>query len=143
MGANSYVINPKDGTISFGSLPALTLPGGYIVPAGIIVLKEGAIWKEQKGLGGFGVKHIWEGHHFELVRNGYTSISDVPRFVSDIITPGADLYYEGNRGSRMNVLQSKLGIVILEYKISHARAIHSVVSAYTKRSSRGVKVHTL
>ena len=89
------------------------------------------------------MKHIWEGHHFELVRNGYTSISDVPRFVSDIITPGADLYYEGNRGSRMNVLQSKLGIVILEYKISHARAIHSVVSAYTKRSSRGVKVHTL
>ena len=146
MGANTLIVNPNTGTTVFGTLPDLTLPGGTIIPAGDILLKEGTIWREHGGAyGGFGMKHIWKDHHIELHLHGYTSMDDVPRFVSDVIQPGSEVFYEGSRGQRCNVLRSSLGIVILEYKINPQTQTtkHYVVSAYTRRNSRGKRVHVM
>lgn len=144
VGAETLKINPKTGTTSFGTLPSLTLSRGLVVPAGDIILKNGRIWREKNGgWGGFGAKHIWKDHRGELVTHGYTTEQDIPRFVSDIIVTGADVFHESNRGSRVYILQSSLGIVILEFALKNGSTTHSVISAYTRKTSRGTRVHTL
>ncbi|MGL5596802.1 MAG: hypothetical protein ACRDDA_01495 [Aeromonas sp.] len=144
VGAETLKINPKTGTTSFGTLPELTLSRGLVIPAGDIILKDGRIWREKKGtLGGFGAKHIWQDHRRELIEHGYNTKQDIPRFVSDIIVTGADVFHESNKGARVNILQSSLGIVILEFAVKDGSTTHSVISAYTRKTSRGTRVHTI
>lgn len=95
---------------------------------------------------GFGVNHIWAEHAKELARLGYETISDVARFVRDIIQPGAPIYCEFNHPGgkhRTTVLKSALGIVILEPREApetDSGWIYVVVTAYSKRNPHGVQI---
>ncbi|EPY0179491.1 hypothetical protein ACW3ST_004943 [Salmonella enterica subsp. salamae serovar 42:b:e,n,x,z15] len=109
---NSPIAHP-DGLACYGRVPEIETKNDFI-PAGDIFLRKG----KYTGLNsGFGVNHIWAEHEKELAQLGYNTISDVARFVRDIIQPGAPIYCEFNhpgRKHRTTVLKSALTMVILE-----------------------------
>lgn len=135
---NSKVTNPKNQNHIFGIVPSFNLGNGIITPEAPIILKVGHhIYKTKSG---FGVNHIWAGHKNEIITAGYNNIEDVAQFVGDIIVPGTDIFCEKigwSNGHICNVLQSSLGIVILELQKNDE---YSVISAYTRKQSRGTLV---
>lgn len=138
---NQNVPHPNGQTV-YGVIPELN-SRGLRIPGGEIFLRVGKHIGPNKG---FGVRHIWAEHEKELAKMGYNTISDVARYVSDIIRPGASIFCEFNSAAgrhRPTVLKSSLGLVVLEPKDAPDAAsgnIYTVVTAYTKRYAHGVLV---
>ncbi|MGR7213992.1 hypothetical protein ACU605_25155 [Klebsiella aerogenes] len=138
---NSPIAHP-DGLACYGRVPEIETKNDFI-PAGDIFLRVGRHTGPNRG---FGVNHIWAEHEKELAQLGYDTISDVARFVRDIIQPGAPIYCEFNHPGgkhRTTVLKSALGMVILEPREApetYSGWIYVVVTAYSKRNPHGVQI---
>jgi hypothetical protein len=110
-------------------------------PGGHIYLRAG----KHSGLNsGFGVRHIWMQHGHELIKWGYPTFYDVPRFVSDIIVHGTTLVCEWRaiKGyERLIVLRGRNGCAVLELRSHGAdEDYYSVVTAYRNRAPNGKAV---
>lgn len=137
---NKLVTHPASQTDSFGYVPEITSKGETIY-GGRIILRTG----RHKGPNrGFGVNHIWDEHHPELIKLGYLTVHDTVNFVEKIIQPGTPIYCEFNdlRGNhRPTVLRTSVGLVVLEpVNLGDGELVYSVVTAYMKRSASGTKV---
>lgn len=130
---NTKIINPKTGNLEFGFLHEIVKPTQKIrIEPGNIYLRFGEhIGKNH----GFGMRHIWIEHRSELIRLKYLTEDDVPRFVSDIIVPGAIIHVEDVK--RPTILRSSKGIAILELKRVGEVFEYSVVTAYTRKTAYG------
>lgn len=60
-------------------------------PGGEIYLRAGKHIGPHKG---FGVRHIWQERGHDLIKWGYPTVYDVPRFVADIIVHGTNIVCE-------------------------------------------------
>lgn len=138
---NSAIAHP-DGLDCYGRVPEMNSKG-EIIPAGDIFLRVGRHTGPNRG---FGVRHIWAEHEYELTSLGYNTVNDVARFVRDIIQPGMPIYCEFNHPAgkhRTTVLKSAIGIVILEPREAPETAsgwVYVVVTAYTSRKAHGVLI---
>ena len=126
---NKYIINPHTGTPVFGVIPEINHKS-YNFPEGDIFLKYG----EHRGANrGWGLNHIWIEHEKELVLQGYTSLEDVARYVSDILQTGSKIFCEFSslKNERVAVLQSPIGSAIIEHRIDgENNTFYSVITAY-------------
>jgi len=110
-------------------------------PGGEIYLKAGKHYGPHHG---FGIRHIWEERGHDLIKWGYPSFNDVPRFVSDIIVHGATIvceFAEMKGYYRLVVTRSRKGFAVLEARAANANQVYySVVTAYRNRSANGTAV---
>jgi hypothetical protein len=115
-------------------------------PGGGIYLRAGKHIGPHKG---FGVRHIWQERGHDLVKWGYSTFEDVPRFVSDIIVHGANIVceFDGMADQRVVVLRGKKGAAVLApWSNGKGGLIYSVVTAYRNRTPNGkmvARVHGL
>jgi hypothetical protein len=141
---NTLLINPNTNTHIFGEIPEMTdKRKRYCFERGEVKLKYGKHIRKNKG---FGAEHIWIEHEHELIKLGYQSMADVPKFVSEIIRPRMPIYYEFDNTlrDRITVVKSTAGIAILE-KTSDAnnRIFYSVVTVFGGRSAHGTQIGTV
>lgn len=133
---NALVEHP-DGGFSFGTIPDMPKFG---LPGGEVYLRVG----EHKGPNkGFGVLHIWEAHNADLDRAGCCSVEGVATFISQLVTPGAQIYCEFRemRGNhRIAVIRSQFGTLILEPRDERRGFGYYVVTWYPKRVGGGTLV---
>lgn len=110
-------------------------------PGGPIYLRAGKHTGHHKG---FGARHIWEEHGADLIRFGYKTFDDVPRFVADIIVHDANVVCEFNAmkgDDRLIVLRGRKGRVILSAWANEDGDYHySVVTAFRNGTSNGQAV---
>ncbi|MBT0719653.1 hypothetical protein HGT71_15525 [Rosenbergiella epipactidis] len=110
-------------------------------PGGPIYLRAGKHIGPHKG---FGIRHIWEQHGADLIRGGYRTFNDVPRFVSDIIVDGANIVCEFNAmksHDRLIILRGRKGRVILSaWSNGDDEFYYSVVTAFRNGASNGTAV---
>lgn len=110
-------------------------------PGGPIFLRAG------KHIGphqGFGVRHIWLERGHDLVKWGYKTFYDVPRFVADIIVHGSTVVCEFDKmkgHDRLIVLRGRKGCAVLAaWSKSDGSMEYSVVTAYRNRTPNGKAV---
>lgn len=110
-------------------------------PGGEIYLRAGKHIGPHKG---FGMRHIWEERGHDLIKWGYPTFYDVPRFVSDIIVHGTNIVCEFNamKGhDRLIVLRGRKGCAVLSaWPIGDGKVYYSVVTAYRNRTPNGKAV---
>ena len=137
---NKTLKHPETGEDSFGYIPEMHSKG-EIIKSGRIILRVGQHFSANRG---FGANHIWDEHHPELIKAGYSSVHDTSQFVADIIKPGVPIFCEFSsvRGNhRPTVLRTSVGLVILEpVTLGDNELVYSVVTAYTKRNAQGTKI---
>ncbi len=85
--SNLCVINPSTGSISFGIVPKIKVPG-LICEQAEIHLFEGRHWGPHSG---FGKKHIWAEHQTEMQQMGFGSKDEVGNYVASIVRSGSSL----------------------------------------------------
>lgn len=130
---NTRISNPATGRFEFGYLHEIIKPTQKLhIEAGHIYLKYGEHTGKNRG---FGATHIWIEHQAELTKLGYLTIDDVPRYVSEIIVPGAKIHIEDVR--RPTILRSAKGIAVLELKRVGDFCEYSVVTAYPQKYAHG------
>ncbi|UUA75275.1 hypothetical protein [Cellvibrio sp. QJXJ] len=130
---NTKIIHPVTGVHEFGAIPEIIKPEKKLhIEGGNIYLKHGEHIAKNRG---FGVNHIWIEHSDQLIKLGYSTIDDVPRYVSEIIVAGASIHVADYR--RPTVLRSAKGIVILELKLVGNSCEYSVVTAYPQKYAHG------
>jgi len=130
---STIITNPYDDSDSFGEIPEISYPE-YHFPNGQIYLRYG---KHQGMHRGFGLDHIWEQHSADLIKKGFLEKFDAARYVANIIQSGAKIHCEFARmkRERVTVLQSRLGIVVLEHRLDGDNAdYYSVVTAHPGRA---------
>lgn len=145
--SNKRVLNPKNGTYTFGFIPALTLvsqnKGIIQTQYAPIHLTEGKHFSANTG---WGVTHIWAEHSQDVINAGYTSISGVPDFVESILNKPANIYFEDRsiKRTRVNCVRIVTGTVVLEYVRLIVDKIETpywrVVTAYSNTRTNGVLV---
>ncbi len=100
-------------------------------PGGVIQLRAG---KDIGPHNGIGERHIWEERGHDLLKWGYPTFYDVPRFVADIIVPGTNIVCECDalKGyERLMVLRGRKGCVVLSaWTIGQGEIYYSVVTDY-------------
>ncbi len=100
-------------------------------PGGVIYLREGKHIGPHKGIR---VRHIWEDRGHDLIKWGYQTFYDVPRFVADIIVPGSNIVceFDAMKGyERLIVLRGRKGCeVIYAWPIGAGEIYYSVVTSY-------------
>jgi len=135
MKKNDYIVNPKTGTPVFGTIPCINNKP-YPFPEGEIFLKYGEHLGANRG---FGIRHIWEEHKDDILSMGYESTDKyalTAHYVSDILISGARIFCEfaRHRNERVTILQSAIGISIIEHRYDgDGNTIYSVISAYKLR----------
>ena len=137
---NKRLLHPDTGEETFGIVPKM-ISRGETIDEGRVILRIG----RHKGPNrGFGVNHIWDEHHPDLIKLGYHTIHDTVKFVAKIIQPGTPIFCEFSdlRGKhRPTVLRTSIGLVILEPVIlGDGELVYSVVTAYKKRFAAGTKI---
>lgn len=139
---NDFLKNPNTNTHIFGEIPEIITGKSYF-QRGEIYLREG----EHIGINrGFGAVHIWEAHEKQLTKLGYQSIADVPKFVSDIIFPGAPIHCEfsGIGKHRISIIKSSIGVAYLEERQNKNNEIfYSVVTAFIAGRTHGTLIGTV
>ena len=139
---NDFLINPNTKTHVFGEIPEIIIRKNYF-QRGEIYLREG----EHIGINrGFGAVHIWEAHEKQLITLGYQSIEDVPRFVSNIILPGAPIHCEfsGIGKHRISIVKSSIGVAYLEERQNrYNETFYSVVTAFMAGRTHGTLIGTV
>jgi hypothetical protein len=93
---------------------------------------------------GFGVRHIWQERGHDLVKWGYPTLYDVPRFVSEIIVDGSNIVceFDAMRGNqRLIVLRGRKGCAVLAaWPNGDDGLYYSIVTAYRNRAPNGKAV---
>lgn len=133
------IINAPNGAGHFGYVEGVTTKR-YSIPEAPIVLRHG-FHKERHGKGtGFGVQHIWAGHSADLVKWGYPTIADVPRYCEAIVKHGMPVYpsLRTPDHSRLIAIRSYHGQVVIEYQAEED--VWSIITAYKTRKPGGVQV---
>lgn len=110
-------------------------------PPGKIFLKQG----EHKGANkGFGVTHILAEHEADLSKHNLSLDADgVIAYIKLILQSGAGIYseYDNLRGfPRPMIIQSRIGVVVLERKEVDRITAYSVITAFGGRSAKGEKI---
>ena len=144
IGKNRRLINPLTGTDVFGKIPEIIFRKTDFFQEGLIYLKHGDHYGANRG---FGAVHIWAEHENVLRDLGYTTIDDVPNFVSKIIQEHAPIHCEFNNmkgNHRIAVLKSSIGVAYLEHRTDGDNNIfYSVVTAFTKGKAHGPQIGTV
>jgi hypothetical protein len=128
------IINPRTGLMNFGSVPV-----NSHVPDGLIYLKLGWPGFGPNKTGAFGARHIWDKHRGEWP--GLTP-EQIPEKVLDILVPGADILLHQGAGKIITLNTSK-GMVVLQEEREGLGFIYSVVTAYTRKDPKGIKIAQL
>jgi hypothetical protein len=118
--------HPDTGDKVFGIVPPIDeVPISASAP---ITLTHG--WQSKTG--GMGVSHIWHGHAEDVIQHGGKEITDVPRFVADIIQPGSPILRLENEGHqpRLGVYRAGFGLVVLGPKRCGYHWRWLVITAY-------------
>jgi hypothetical protein len=131
------VPHPVSGELSYAYVTAYKSRNLSVI-GGQVYLRVG----KHLGFGkGFGVNHIWEGHHHELPGWGCKSIDEVPAFVAAILTKGAQVLCEGYQtrdGYRLTIIRGARGCAILSpQRNADGVDFYSVVTAYKNHRNRG------
>ena len=135
------ILNPRTGLYPFGTVSGLKLSGLWL-PEAYILLPVGRHIGPNKG---FGVRHIWAEHQFEMKKAGYLSELDVPLYVLDIIQIGTPLYFEGASWhfTRLMAVRSSRGTAILEFRDRREGPIWTIVTAFSGTKTHGTRVGTV
>ncbi|MCF6762870.1 hypothetical protein [Pseudomonas fragi] len=108
---------------------------------GAIYLRAGKHIGPHKG---FGIRHIWMERGLDLIKWGYPTFEDVPRFVADIIVHGTDVVCEFDKMGdyqRVIVLRGRKGAAVLApWPKGESGLYYSVVTAYRNRAPNGKAV---
>lgn len=133
-----FLINPSSGDYIFGEIDALSL-GGIDTDRCSIHLFSGKHTAPNRG---FGAKHIFAEHSKEMAILGLHNITDVPKYVCNIVQTGTPLYFEGAswRVTRVLAVKTSHGTAILEYINRRDGAIWSVVTAFSTPRKHGIEV---
>lgn len=133
------IIYTSTGAQNFGYIEGV-ITNRYAIPEAPIILRHG-FHKERKGKGsGFGAKHIWAGHSSDLIKWGYPTIDDVPRYCEAILKHGIPVYpnVKGSDYSRLIAIRTYHGRVVVEYQPTED--VWSIVTAYKTQKVGGVQV---
>ena len=135
------ILNPRTGLYSFGTVPSLKL-SGVALPEAHILLPMGRHIGPNKG---FGLRHIWAEHQFEMKKVGYLSELDVPLYVLDILQVGTPLYFEGAswRLTRLMAVRSARGTAIMEFRERREGSVWAIVTAFSGTRTHGTRVGTV
>jgi len=110
-------------------------------PGGEIFLRAGKHIGPHKG---FGIRHIWAERGHDLIKWGYPTFYDVPRFVADIIVDGTNIVceFDSMKGpERLIVLRGRKGCAVLSaWPLGDDQVYYSVVTAYRNRLPNGKAV---
>lgn len=143
----NQVIEHPDGGLVFGVIPAIDRLGAA---EALIYLKAGMHRVTPgKPPAGYGVKHIWEGKKKELRGRGCTKADDVPRFVSELIVLGTEIYHDETHPranmKRITLLRTQDGTLLLEPKEGdrHLGFHYSVVTWTPQSQAKGIQVGTI
>jgi hypothetical protein len=137
----SLILNPANGTTSFGTVPALKLSGEDLPDAEIRLFQGRHIGPHR----GFGARHIWQEHSGAMTRVGLFEEAGVAQFVAQIIRTGTPLFYEGAswRTNRLMAVRGASGQAILEFRAQRQGAVWSVVTAFPGTKTHGTRVGTV
>ena len=135
------ILNPRTGSYSFGTVPGLKL-SGVSLPETQIHLPVGRHIGPNKG---FGVRHIWAEHQFEMAKVGYLNELDVPLYVLGIIQVGTPLYFEGAswQNTRLMAVRSARGTAIMEFRDRREGPVWTIVTAFSGTKTHGTRVGTV
>lgn len=143
---NHLVEHPNGGEV-FGVIPAIVRLGAI---EALIYLKAGMHnARPGKKPSGYGVKHIWEGKKKELRARGCTKADDVPRFVSELIVLGTEIYHDEAHPradmKRITLLRTQDGTLLLEpLKGDRNLGFHYSVVTWTPQTQpKGIQVGTI
>jgi hypothetical protein len=136
---DQHIVHPQTGLACWGVVEVtsqlLEQPGGEIY------LRAGKHIGPHRG---FGIRHIWQERGHDLIKWGYPTFYDVPRFVADIIVHGIGIVCEFGSMSghqRVIVLRGRKGAAVLApWPDGHGGLIYSVVTAYRNRAPNGKAV---
>ncbi|AVB23595.1 hypothetical protein BKM03_31800 (plasmid) [Pseudomonas avellanae] len=143
----NQVIEHPNGGVIFGVIPAIDRLDAI---EALIYLKAG-MHRVMAGrpAAGYGVKHIWEGKKKELRNRGCTKVDDVPRFVSDLIVLGTEIYHDEAHPradmKRITLLRTQDGTLLLE-PLAGDRYLgfhYSVVTWTPRTQPKGIQVGTI
>lgn len=145
--SKNQVVEHPDGGFVFGVIPAINRLDAV---EALIYLKVGMhiVRKGQKP-SGYGIKHIWDGKKKELRSRGCTKVDDVPRFVSDLIVLGTEIYHDEKHAranmKRITLLRTQDGTLLLEPLEGdrHLGFHYSVVTWTPQTKPRGIQVGTI
>lgn len=133
---NSFVCMPC-GAFSFGAFP----PNNAHFPEGDIRLKLGLvgyITGNNERQGAFGLRHIWEKHGSEL---GLTCPAETIHFIKNVITSGAQVLIDSHKNpDRPIIIESKVGMAILNLQASTHDVYYSIISAYNRKQHPGTVI---
>ncbi len=92
-------------------------------------------------MGAFGLRHIWDKHRNEF---NAQDASDIISFVETIITAGADIIVDTNKGpNKPLIVESSAGMAVLEPKNVMNQPSYSIITAYTRKQHPGVLIGNL
>lgn len=136
---DSNIIHPVTGLECWGNVKVTSQH--LQQPGGAIYLRAGKHMGPHKG---FGVRHIWKERGHDLIKWGYPSFYDVPRFVADIIVHGTTIVCEFDSMAsheRLIVLRGRKGCAVLSaWPLGGGEVYYSVVTAYRNRAPNGKAV---
>lgn len=121
-----------------GILPTLIERYRSDFPPGKIFLKQG----EHKGANkGFGVTLILAEHKADLSKHNLClNAEGVIAYIKLILQSGAGIYSEYRGFPRPMIIQSRIGVVVLERKEVNGITTYSVITAFGSRSAKGEKI---
>ncbi len=95
---------------------------------------------------GFGLEHIWAAH-FKEFESPATALNTIARFLDEVLTSGAKIFYEfgvGKASNKTTVFKTKKGIVIVEEREDEkGNTIYSIVTAFRGTQAHGVLIGSL
>lgn len=138
------VLNPKTGTDIFGLFPEIDQLAVYL-PPGKIHLCHGEHVGPNRG---FGIEHILAEHGGQIAR-AHPSLARlnphdmVIGYVNKILLRQAPIFIEADNVNRPVVIHTVTGGVILERRGPEHATWYSVVSAYNRKTRRGIVMASL
>ena len=133
------IVHPLTGLACWGMVDVTSQH--FTQPGGAIYLRAGKHIGPHKG---FGIRHIWMERGHDLIKWGYPTFEDVPRFVADIIVHGTGIVCEFDKMGdyqRVIVLRGRKGAAVLApWPESEGGLYYSVVTAYRNRAPNGKAV---
>ncbi|MGF6314962.1 hypothetical protein [Pseudomonas frederiksbergensis] len=136
---DQHIVHPVTGLSCWGMVEVTSQQ--LLQPGGAIYLRAGKHIGPHKG---FGVRHIWLERGHDLIKWGYPTFADVPRFVADIIVHDTSIVCEFDSmggDQRVIVLRGRKGSAVLApWPDGEGGLYYSVVTAYRNRATNGKAV---
>jgi subtilisin family serine protease len=135
------ITNPYTSTYFFGCIPEIAHCG---IDEGLIILKYGVHFGYNRG---YGAAHIWAGHAADIRKLGYMQenpLDAIAQYIADIIKPNTPIYWDSadlDGTYRLTVLSTAKGrVVLMSGEDETGGRIHSVITAYPKKTAMGTLV---